>query len=43
MCIRDSAEAAAAIEAVTREEIIRAAGRITLDTVYSLTGKEKEA
>lgn len=37
------AEAAAAIEAVTREEIIRAAGRITLDTVYSLTGKEKEA
>lgn len=36
-------EAAAAIEAVTREEIIRAAGQITLDTVYSLTGKGEEA
>lgn len=33
-------EAAGAIQAVTREELIQAANRITLDTVYSLTGKE---
>ncbi len=32
-------EAAAAIEAVTREELVRASNRIALDTVYSLTGE----
>ena len=32
---------AAAIEAVTSEEIIAAAGGVTLDTVYFLTGKEE--
>ena len=35
-------EAAAAIEAVTREELIEAANQITLDTVYSLLGKGTE-
>ncbi len=36
-------EAAAAIAAVTREELVQAANRITLDTVYSLTGREEKA
>ena len=35
-------EAAAAMEAVTREELIEAANQITLDTVYSLLGKGTE-
>ena len=35
-------EESAMIEAVTREEIVEAAGQVTLDTVYFLTGKEAE-
>ena len=36
-------ELAAAIESVSREEVILAANLVSEDTVYILTGSEKEA
>ena len=36
-------EAAAQINAVTRQEIIDAANRVTLDTVYCLVGNGEDA
>lgn len=40
--IKSPEEAAATIHAVSRQEIIDAANRVTLDTVYRLLGKEEE-
>ena len=35
-------EESALLDEVTREDVIAAAGQVTLDTVYFLTGKEAE-